>query len=183
MKREQWRDLPGYEGRYQASDRGRVRNRHRRILVKCPRSNRDGRVGSWGYSLMHPVHGIKCISCGQAVARTWLPNPEGHRVVRYLNRNCRDARLENLQWVANSRKDLPIIRVDSRMVIRLDKFNKIQGVFYSVAEAARSTGILHQKIAQAIHQNSRLHEHRYFYAEEYMPALETVALAFRDDIY
>ncbi|RQT43146.1 hypothetical protein DF046_36835 [Burkholderia cepacia] len=33
MKHEQWRDIPGFEGRYQVSDMGRVRSLDRRVRV------------------------------------------------------------------------------------------------------------------------------------------------------
>lgn len=37
---ESWKEIPGYEGLYEVSDRGRVRNRHGRVLKQC--FDRDG---------------------------------------------------------------------------------------------------------------------------------------------
>lgn len=180
---EQWRDLPGYNGRYQASDQGRVRNRHGRILSAAHRANRNGKIGAWGYTLTHPVTGPRTMSIGQAVALSWLPNPNGYRVIRYLNRNCKDARPENLQWVETSGKGLFRTRNDSRIILKLDAYNKIQGVYYSVAETARMNDCKDQDVHGALKQNTRLYQHRYFYADEYLPALHTVAVAFRDEFY
>jgi len=45
---EVWKDIPGYEGKYQVSDLGRVRSLDREVIYK------DGRIGSYKGQILKP---------------------------------------------------------------------------------------------------------------------------------
>lgn len=108
---EIWKDIPGYEGRYQASTYGRIRSIDRKVKVKridAPdpfhreltgrilkpvQYDSTGHVAvnlSGGGRRKNPVH--------QLVLKTFVgPAPKGH-IIRHLNGEALDNRLENLAY-------------------------------------------------------------------------------------
>lgn len=108
---EQWRDIPGYEGRYQVSDQGRVRSLARVVKLLnrwgAPGSRRvPGRVlqsGSCkGYRIVNlSVEGnARTQQVHRLVALAFLP---GHgEVVNHINSLKDDNRLANLEWASKS---------------------------------------------------------------------------------
>lgn len=111
MEEEIWRDIPGYEGLYQASDFGRVRsivenmNRRKRVLSACKTI--------WGYyqvRLTDDEHICRHESVHKLVCLAFHPIPEEWRHLlgtRYLQVNHKDEdktnnRADNLEWVTPS---------------------------------------------------------------------------------
>lgn len=107
---EIWKDIPGYEGRYQASDQGRVRSVDHRVRlvaqgvettrlvpskILSPGRGQSGHVSvalSKGNSKM--VHAI--------VLQTFVgPAPAGHETL-HLNHTPSDNRLSNLRYGTRS---------------------------------------------------------------------------------
>lgn len=96
---EEWRDIPGYEGRYQVSNRGRVKSLpkyHRKdeIILKA-------HVNKYGYAnvrlcvnekirRLHTVHRL--------VALAFIPNPNGYPEIDHINTNPIDNDVDNLRW-------------------------------------------------------------------------------------
>lgn len=107
---EEWRAIPGQEGRYEVSDQGRVRSLDR------PGTNRRGPTMLQGRLLNGSVdrQGYRTATVGrprkvhQLVLEAFVgPRPDG-LVVRHLNGNKDDNRLENLRYgtVAENNQDL-----------------------------------------------------------------------------
>lgn len=114
-EQEQWRPIPGYEGRYEASDQGRVRSVDRWVANRYGRFIRPGRLlkltpGKRGYPLvdlrlrgalradgtrtargkMRTVHSV--------VLETFVgPRPPGMQVL-HRNGDKTDNRLSNLRY-------------------------------------------------------------------------------------
>ncbi|WP_416372568.1 NUMOD4 motif-containing HNH endonuclease [Corynebacterium variabile] len=101
---EEWRPIPGYEGRYSASDRGRVRSEDRiivtasgiqkrargRILIQKAYDDAGHTNVSLGRERTKTVHSL--------VLEAFIgPRPAG-AVTRHLNGVANDNRLENLTW-------------------------------------------------------------------------------------
>lgn len=91
---ERWKDAPGYEGRYEVSDLGRVRSR--RCVLKQHLSD----TGYWRVPLradgkfrLVRVHRLVC------EAFNGPPNIL-HRHVAHLDNNRQNARADNLKWVS-----------------------------------------------------------------------------------
>lgn len=99
---EIWKDIPGYEGLYQASNMGRIRSlkfRHiDRIHIMCLGKRTDGYLcvglSKNGKVTSKTVHRL--------VALTFLPNPNGYEMVNHKDENKRNNRVDNLEWCTRS---------------------------------------------------------------------------------
>ena len=94
---EVWKDIPGYEGRYQVSDQGRVRS-----FVKSSHGVilRPGRMSGGHMSVALGRGNSQCVH--KLVLLTFIGSaPEKHEC-RHLNGVPSDNRLENLRWGTRS---------------------------------------------------------------------------------
>lgn len=115
---EQWKDVPGYEGRYQVSDMGRVKSvpfRQRYLLrngVEAFRLTRERilaqQSNNRGYLLVH-LHldnSRRAHTVHRLVADAFLPNPNNLPEVDHRDRDRSNAHAANLRWstVSDNRK-------------------------------------------------------------------------------
>lgn len=97
---EKWRDVVGYEGYYQVSDRGNVRHSRNGIL-RLTQRNKSAR-----YLCVHlSVNGqSKVISVHRLVVEAFIGSqPTGHEV-RHLDGNPQNNNLDNILWGTKKRK-------------------------------------------------------------------------------
>lgn len=111
---EVWKDIPGYEGLYEASSHGRVRSKEGKVTYNNYRGKRrkrvwksrvlkeknpnkkgkrrDKRVGLWknGES--------KTLLVARIIATTFLDNPKNLETVNHINGDHRNNRVDNLEW-------------------------------------------------------------------------------------
>lgn len=119
---EIWKDIPGFEGRYQASTEGRIRsvdrivysrNRYtgrafpRRLKGQVLRPGRYCKAGHVSVVLGHktagtPVH--------QLVMRTFVGEPQEGQEVRHKNGDPTDNRLDNLEYGTRTENILDVYR-------------------------------------------------------------------------
>lgn len=93
---EIWRPAKGYEGSYEVSNLGRVRNSKHYIMK--PHLSDDGYLWIYLASKTSPNN----TSIHRLVAKTFIPNPEGKPQVNHLDGNKTNNRVEKLEWVTGS---------------------------------------------------------------------------------
>lgn len=96
MEEEIWKDIPGYDGLYQASSLGRVRSiRYGRVLVMSP----AGRTRKYD-SLVLCRNGLpKTYRVHVLIAMAFHENPDGKPEVDHIDGNTKNNRADNLRWV------------------------------------------------------------------------------------
>ena len=90
---EEWKDIPGYEGLYEVSNMGNVRNVRRNKLLRLSKTNnRYIRV-----SLCK--NGIKTgLTVHRLVAEAFIPNPDNLPEVNHKDEDKSNNSVENLEW-------------------------------------------------------------------------------------
>ena len=122
MENEIWKDIPGYEGRYQASTLGRIRSLDRKVRVVIPNTGkphfrnykgqvlRPGRYCKSGHLSVVLGHGKAGAPVHQLVASTFLgPCPKGCEVL-HANGNPTDNRVKNLRYGTRTENIIDVFR-------------------------------------------------------------------------
>lgn len=148
---EIWKDVVGYEGLYQVSNLGIVRNSHTKRHLK-PTYTRTGYAHVWLYGKDH-VSGRtgKGFQVHRIVAKAFCQKPDGADEVNHLNENKADNRACNLEWCTHKENSSYGTRGErigkanlngkkSKTVYQLSPDGKLINVFPSMAEVQRSTG-------------------------------------------
>ena len=155
---EVWKDVVGYEGFYEVSDKGNVRSVERKDTIgrKCggrtlrPRNHKHGylqvtlyKSGTRKHKLMHRL-----------VAEAFIPNSKNFLEVNHLDENKKNNEMSNLEWCDTkynvnygTRND----RVGNKLSKRVKAVNVINGdviMFKSTMEAGRN-GYSHVSVAKA----------------------------------
>lgn len=149
---EIWKDIEGYEGKYQVSNLGNVRslNYHRMGITKLlkTRKDKDGYNMAFlvrsGYKRPFGVHRL--------VAQAFIPNPNNYPVVNHKNEIKDDNRVENLEWCTVRYNTLYGTGVQRAIINQPNKIKiKIDGIEYiSLTSAARSIDSSIQALKTAI---------------------------------
>ena len=115
---EVWRDIPGYEGKYQASDQGRIRSVDR--YVRCAHGAHRlmrGRVLRPAASKYDPHltvvlgHGKNGSSVHKLVASTFLGQCPSGQEVRHLDGNPQNNNVSNLAYGTRAENICDVMRI------------------------------------------------------------------------
>lgn len=154
---EIWKDIPGWENRYQVSSLGRIRSLNFKQTKKI--KVMSGITDIRGYkSIAFRPNGSKSkqkhYMIHRLVAKTFIPNPENKPFVNHKNGIRDDNRRENLEWVTKSENE-------THKIYELDKLSgsmippkpvkcvETGEVYRSQCEAARMNGVTQGAISKA----------------------------------
>lgn len=90
---EIWKPIPGTDGKYQASNLGRIKSPYGRISI--------GSSDSSGYTQYQAlkINGKRENLVHRIIALTFIDNPENKPFVNHKDEDCMNNRVSNLEWV------------------------------------------------------------------------------------
>lgn len=91
---EEWRPIENYEGYYEVSNEGRVRNARTGYIMK-KRLNVDGYVKA----TLTINYKAKDFGVHRLVAKAFIPNKENKETVNHIDGNKENNHISNLEWL------------------------------------------------------------------------------------
>ena len=188
-QKETWKDIPKYEGLYQASNTGNIKSLHKVVLrngmplVKKERilklvSQKDFythvTLCKDGIKKQFPSHVLTAI--------TFISNPENKPCVNHINAVKNDNRIENLEWVTHKENTQHAYKnglmrspkhwtgkfgekhPKSKKLIVIDRENGEEKLFFGTSEASRLLNVSQAYISQCC-RNKRSHKKYIFIYE------------------
>lgn len=186
MTTETWKDIPGYEGRYQVSDLCRVKSLGRMFWSGKTNYYKSDRIikvskNSKGYQQFTvSKNGIsKSIKLHRILAELFIPKVDGKIFVNHKDGNKVNNNLENLEWCTHKENlkhayDNGLLSVDKR-IDNLKKFNikrmkpvievNSKKIYSSTSEAARHLNLditMIGRVCKGIYKQYKGYRFKYF---------------------
>jgi hypothetical protein len=125
---EIWKDIEGYEGKYQISNYGRIkilRPRYKDKIYMNPSAD------NYGYLHCTLSNSRKEIKVHRVVAETFIPNLENKPMVNHIDGNKQNNRTDNLEWATAHENNLHANRIGLAGGLKHNKskFNEKQIIF------------------------------------------------------
>lgn len=106
MNNEIWKDIPDYEGLYQASNLGNIKRICRKFVDKIGRIRQINEVickpsiDTSGYMqiVLTKNKKRKSYKIHKLIAMTFIPNPDGFPQVNHKDENKLNNKIDNLEW-------------------------------------------------------------------------------------
>lgn len=165
---EEWRDIPGFEGRYQASTLGRIKSLSRKVNSMhgpATKTIRERILKTNGDPYLLVCLGGDAVRLvHRSVAQAWIPNPENLPCVNHKDGNKLNNTVENLEWVTYSQNERHsydvlgkkpnsgtfqkgLIPHNITPVIRYALTGEVIGVYPSATAAAKAIGSSQSRVS------------------------------------
>lgn len=177
--KEVWKPIPGYEGFYEASDKGRVRSVERiivlkdklgkdrpcvhksRILKPCERTYIRSNIKPRKQVVLCVHPNKKSYDVHRIIASTFVPNPNNYDTVNHIDGDQFNNTPSNLEWISKADNNRHAFKNNlihtQKLIAKLDPATKeILKVYPGEAEACRRIGISQGKIRTAMQNNRKL---------------------------
>lgn len=180
MSTEVWKDIPGYEGYYQASSEGRIRSLdHELSYVKHYEHKDVLATHMFKGRILHQTYTSGYLGCifsidgkttyplvHRLVALAFVPNPENKPQVDHVDGDRTNNRPENLRWVTPKENHANAIEKGEHISQQVHKKKPIRDldtgeIFDSMLAAEIKYNIPRGRISGAIKSGQRVYGHRF----------------------
>lgn len=145
---ESWKDIPGFEGVYQADREGNIRRLYRNGKTRVLTPYHKKKNGSQRLVVKLTVNSqSREVVVIQAVARTFLgPPPVGHIPV-HRNGCQSDNYVNNIEYISRQQAGKMYgARSRRKAVVKIDNYGEIVEVYSSARMAAKANYLSHQTV-------------------------------------
>ena len=117
MDNEIWKDIPGYEGRYQASNLGRIKS-----ILRGETRIKKPYLDKYGYlQVCININGTQCNKrVHRLIAKTFIENLDNKPHIDHINTIKTDNRVSNLRWVTHKENMNNPITLGKRIGVKRD---------------------------------------------------------------
>lgn len=142
---EIWKEIKGFEGRYEISSEGRVRNMKKGNILVASKNEKGYLRLRLGRGKDYRVHRL--------VAEAFIPNPNNKPCVDHINAIRDDNRVENLRWVTHTENNLNPITFErlteksGKDIVQLSLKGVALNYFRFMQLAENHTGVIRQDIS------------------------------------
>ena len=160
---EVWKPIKGFEGLYEVSNLGNVRNTNGRL--------RKPFLIHQGYLMIDLFHNYKRTHArvNRLVAEAFIPNPDKKTEVNHKNGSKTDNRAENLEWTSKSENMIHAYKTGlqkkGKHPIRKVRCIEDGKVYPTAGEAARAYGITPHAVTSSCKRLSTKGQHNFRYEE------------------
>lgn len=153
--KEVWKNIPDYEGLYQASNLGRVKGlkrykqNHSKLQLVEEKIIKQYVNKYNGYVYVVLCKNGKENNCRvhKLIAKTFIPNPNNKSQINHIDGNKQNNRANNLEWctckenIQHAYSNGLIVNKQNIEVYQFDKNNNFIEKYHSLSEASKTTGI------------------------------------------
>ena len=131
--KEIWKDVEGYEGLYQISNLGKVRNKNQ-LIKSFP--------DKLGYRnvFLFKSNKKQTKKLHRLVAQAFIENPNNYPIINHKNGIKNDNRIENLEWTTYKNNSIYAVKnglIKTKKVMCLETHK----IYESIKEASKEVGV------------------------------------------
>ncbi len=137
---EMWKNIENYEGLYQVSNYGRVKNLKRNTILKSG-INKNG----YCYVILSKNNKSKWHSVHRLVAKAFIDNINNYKCVNHKDENKQNNNANNLEWCTHKYNNnygtriKKVAKATSKKVIQYDNQNNFIKIWDSIIMASINT--------------------------------------------